>query len=81
MKKALRVLALVGVVSFAASAPALSTEWGLCTYRCINSSATPSVLTFQYYDSYENCMSGGNAVCPTGYTYMYSLWGDGRERS
>ncbi len=70
MKKIVRFFVLVGVVSFAAVPPALSSHQpGWCYYDCV-SFVPPRNESFSVYTTYEECCSSAATVCPAG---MFAL--------
>lgn len=66
MKKIVRLLTLVGVVSFAAIPPALSQYYGTCSYSCAN--GDPSQRQKYSYSSTEEecCEQSRETMCDPG---------------
>jgi hypothetical protein len=74
MKPILRllvVLALAGGTVAAAPGP-----FGPCSYKCIDTSTSPSQIhTYSTSASKQQCCGGG-VSCPPGMTLLYTAWGN-----
>lgn len=67
MKKIVRLLALVGIVSFAAIPPAMSNTQGWCSYTCVRFNPFDSQQAL-YPTTYGECCQNLEELCPPGYS-------------